>query len=455
VPLEETDDIFFKSKPSDVVKHKAPSRINTSHDMMSIPTTTVSKQNVKRTLGNDSDDERVGNVWDGDSSFEFDSDPETQSAISNTNIGGTNGSKKAINPFKPSTIKAKMSFERRRWAHLFPLRPDGTPIFSHQVTVSATESSKIKAVLEPQHKALASPLHDFSIKEKKRSQRLTSLQNTTTNRNVEVNLSNEERINGEECIAKMITGVAWKSLTIPACLPLTTDFSPNKKVWRERFVCASNYSLLLDDIRDQYSFINYNSSEQITMKVVFPELVGHRLAMGFQMVISKNSANSLSEQLSRSTSVTASYYKKSISGYYKLSLGRIYHELFYIVDSQTEFIKVEIYTPDENAKVKTQKIKYAYRFQVPDSRLYQVSFCDVSRKNVEDIKWNLIDCYICIQGAFFSIFFYTALSFTLSIGILLVNGIAYKKILMQNMKNSSYRYIRSCFVSIPCSRYRF
>jgi hypothetical protein len=396
MPLEESDDIFFKQKSSELFR-KAPSRINTSHDMLSIPATNATRQAIKRTAGNDSDDER-----DENSSFEFDSDPET--TVHHVNGANTNGSKKTINPFKPSTIKAKMSFERRRWAHLFPLRPDGTPIFSHQVTVSSGES-KTKPLVEQQHQAiLTSPLRDTTMsKEKKRQTKSSSLQNTTTNRNVEVDLYNEERMNGgDECIAKMITGVAWKSLTIPACLPLTTDFSPNKTVWRERFVCASNYSLLLDEIREQYNYINYNNIVRISMKDVFPELVGHRLAMGFQMVISKNiSSNSLAEALSRSTSVTARNYKNSIRRYYKLSLGRIYHELFYIVDSQTEFIKVEIYTPpDKSAKDKTQKIKYAYRFQVPDSRLYQVSFCDISRKNVGEIKWNLIDCYICIQGLF-------------------------------------------------------
>ena len=32
-----------------------------------------------------------------------------------------------------------MSFERRRWAHTFPLRSDGTPIFQHWTSVPPAE----------------------------------------------------------------------------------------------------------------------------------------------------------------------------------------------------------------------------------------------------------------------------------------------------------------------------
>jgi hypothetical protein len=35
---------------------------------------------------------------------------------------------------------------------------------------------------------------------------------------------------------------------------------------------------------------------------------------------------------------------------------------------------------------------------VPDSKTYDISYCEMSRKSLESIKWNLIDSYICIQG---------------------------------------------------------
>jgi hypothetical protein len=76
----------------------------------------------------------------------------------------------------------------------------------------------------------------------------------------------------------------------------------------------------------------------------------------------------------------------------------MFHELFYIGDpaNKTERVQVEIYTLKEQKEKSI--IKYEYSFQVPDSKTYNVSYCEMSRKNIKTIKWNLIDSYICIQG---------------------------------------------------------
>ncbi len=211
----------------------------------------------------------------------------------------------------------------------------------------------------------------------------------------------------------MRPGVAWKSLTTPACLPLTTDFFPTCKVWEDKFAAFGDYSLILDDIRDQYGYSRYVYAE-IKMEQVFYELVGHRLAMGFQMVVPKdtftynnsntisgvagNSSNFMCDLNSSSLILKSLVNKSSVHGYYKLSLGRIYHELFYIVDSSTkmDYIKVQIYMPKK--KVLDVDRKYCYRFQVPDSKTYDASYIKMTRTNNEGIKWNHIDSYICIQG---------------------------------------------------------
>ena len=85
-----------------------------------------------------------------------------------------------------------------------------------------------------------------------------------------------------------------------------------------------------------------------------------------------------------------------------MSLGRIYQELFYIVDesNKSDYIQVEIYMPKKPIAVgkdKEKENRYTYRFQVPDSKTYDISYIKI-RKNTEAIRWNLIDNYICIQG---------------------------------------------------------
>lgn len=234
----------------------------------------------------------------------------------------------------------------------------------------------------------------------------------------------------DESIGLLKTGVAWKSLTIPALFPLTIDYTPSE--WVKKYQCASDYTLLLETIREEYCYSNYQYDEKITMSQVFIELVGHRLAMGFQIVVPKNtfthSSNSGSNSDSTSTTPTNSSQAhltdikthtltntlhsnficdltqscsvlprnnlKSIKGYYRLSLGRIFHELFYIVDpsDNSEQVKVEIYLPkSKNKSQQNNPIEYKYRFQVPDSKTYDISYCEISRTNIESIKWNYID----------------------------------------------------------------
>jgi hypothetical protein len=200
---------------------------------------------------------------------------------------------------------------------------------------------------------------------------------------------NEIELAGDDVYLASQIVVSWKSLTFPACLPLTTDFVPAKKIWEKKFVVISNYTLLLQEIREQYGYVE-KSGHSITMKSVVPELVGHRLAMGFQL-IKLNPTQNFSEPSSH-----------LIKEKFKLSLGSVYHDLLYLVDDEgKESVEVKISAlrvkNDQKNKNEQNKDHYNYRFQVPDSRVYLHSHCALSPNNIK-IKWNNIDSYICIQG---------------------------------------------------------
>ena len=238
------------------------------------------------------------------------------------------------NPFMPSLIKQRMSMQRRPWAHLYPLRSDGSPIFPNQVkvvnnlnnydpnmlteigdrnmsvsntlTVDVTVHSgglNTMGKMSPdsnnfnlmnQHRIATN--HVLMQRDKNNMEITNSLmrkKHGVINMPMSIKGSNAQKPNWEfsnidETMGIVKTGVAWKSLTTPACLPLTTDFFPSAETWNTKFACSSDYSLLLEDIRDQYGFTNYQYNNKITMAQVFNELVGHRLAMGFQIVVPKN-----------------------------------------------------------------------------------------------------------------------------------------------------------------------
>ena len=147
----------------------------------------------------------------------------------------TSSSRPKINPFKPNSIKQGMSFERRRWVHIFPLRRDGTPIFPNQVTTTSNAQHYYHNSIELASNTLISP-GGGGVKK--------AMNNSSNKENYSWDTLGND---GGAMSATMKTGVAWKSLTMPACLPLTTDCCPSKKRWNNNFSLLSHYRLLLGE----------------------------------------------------------------------------------------------------------------------------------------------------------------------------------------------------------------
>lgn len=72
-------------------------------------------------------------------------------------------------------------------------------------------------------------------------------------------------------------GVDWKSLTIPACLPITTDYFPDKRSLQNDYV-VSDYNLLPDDVNTDFAQQRAIYKKPLTTLEVFKELVSQRLA---------------------------------------------------------------------------------------------------------------------------------------------------------------------------------
>lgn len=78
-------------------------------------------------------------------------------------------------------------------------------------------------------------------------------------------------------IHKHLSGVDWKSLTIPACLPITTDYFPDKRSLQNDYL-VSDYNLLPDDVNADFAQNRAIYKEPLTTMEVFKELVSQRLA---------------------------------------------------------------------------------------------------------------------------------------------------------------------------------
>lgn len=72
-------------------------------------------------------------------------------------------------------------------------------------------------------------------------------------------------------------GVDWKSLTIPACLPITTDYFPDKRSLHNDYV-VSDYTLLPEGVYDEYAQNRAVYRKPLSTEEVFKELISQRLA---------------------------------------------------------------------------------------------------------------------------------------------------------------------------------
>jgi DEP domain-containing protein 5 len=132
----------------------------------------------------------------------------------------------------------------------------------------------------------------------------------------------------QEWSASTKTGVDWKSLTIPACLPITTDYFPDKRSLNNDYV-LSIYTLLPDDVNADFMRHRAVQRRPLDHSQVFNELVSQRLAQGFQLIILPDeqqysivgSGNSIQNKSLLNASLL------DIPKIKLLSIGRIFHKI--------------------------------------------------------------------------------------------------------------------------------
>lgn len=130
-----------------------------------------------------------------------------------------------------------------------------------------------------------------------------------------------------------ITGVDWKSLTIPACLPITTDYFPDQRALQNDYV-VSDYNLLPDDVNADFAQQRAIYRQPLKTVEVFRELISQRLSQGFQLILLPNSSNEiiLTPGNKGQSNITGSLVAKRLpetedTQKYLLSIGRIFHKI--------------------------------------------------------------------------------------------------------------------------------
>lgn len=146
----------------------------------------------------------------------------------------------------------------------------------------------------------------------------------------------------------------WKSLTIPACLPITTDYFPDQRSLQNDFL-VSEYSIIPDDVNgvsvNDLNNQQHKASSRRTLETneIFLELISQRLSQGFQLIILPHKQSTISQE-------------------FLLSIGRIFHKI--VLRGPT--ITVTGYRPRH--PYPTCNIHYRYRLQTPDHQTYEVLY---------------------------------------------------------------------------------
>lgn len=255
--------------------------------------------------------------------------------------GGYTPQRALINPFAPSRMPMKLTSNRRRWMHTFPVG------------------------LNP------------------RTQNKDSLEDSVS--------TSPEPMPGFCCTV----GVDWKSLTTPACLPLTTDYFPDRQGLQNDYT-EGCYDLLPEadmDRRDE-------EGVQMTAQQVFEEFICQRLMQGYQIIVQPK-AQKPNPVVPPPLSSSPLYSRGLVSrnrpeeeDQYWLSMGRTFHK----VTLKDKMITVTRYLP--KYPYESAQIHYTYSLCPSHSDSEFVScWVEFSHERLEEYKWNYLDQYICSAGS--------------------------------------------------------
>uniref|UniRef100_A0A8C2KZ86 DEP domain containing 5, GATOR1 subcomplex subunit n=1 Tax=Cyprinus carpio TaxID=7962 RepID=A0A8C2KZ86_CYPCA len=259
--------------------------------------------------------------------------------------GGYTPQRALINPFAPSRMPMKLTSNRRRWMHTFPV---GTPVNRG----SFEDYSSPDPIL-----LLSAPPTVPSF-----------------------------------CCT---VGVDWKSLTTPACLPLTTDYFPDRQTLQNDYT-EGCYDLLPHTDLERRD----DESPVMTAHQVFEEFICQRLMQGYQIIVQPNRKPQLA--ISPPLSSSPLYSRGLVSrrtpeeeeSVYWLSMGRTFHK----VCLKDKIITVTRYLP--KYPYESTQIQYSYNLCPPHADTHFLPFwVEFSHERLEEYKWNYLDQYICSSGS--------------------------------------------------------
>uniref|UniRef100_A0A1B6F1V2 DEP domain-containing protein n=1 Tax=Cuerna arida TaxID=1464854 RepID=A0A1B6F1V2_9HEMI len=290
-----------------------------------------------------------------------------------------------INPFDPSHVTIKITSNRRRWSHVFPKGPNGQLIQHHHYQAGPSNDPPTNSAPSDQER-VARSASQANFSDRHRPSVPGQPVTPGTRKTLLWGATGEQ-----EWTPELITGVDWKSLVIPACLPITTDYFPDEVCLKTDYV-FSDYNLLPDDVNADYAQQRAIYRKPLSTPEVFRELVSQRLAQGFQIIEDGLGVSGGGVGQVGSAVVGPRPADIQPSTEYRLSIGRVFHRIT-LCGSE---IRVTRYRPRH--PYPPFSVPYRYRFQAPDHQTFEMSWVTFDTEKLETYNWNYLDHYICTRG---------------------------------------------------------
>ncbi|XP_061551194.1 GATOR1 complex protein DEPDC5 isoform X2 [Phycodurus eques] len=309
--------------------------------------------------------------------------------------GGYTPQRALINPFTPARMPMKLTSNRRRWMHTFPVDTFGEAIQIHHQT--RQNIAELQASQQRVHGHISAELLEVAYQEA--TGRQTSYAKADENV-LYINGGMEEYAqspaNSGVPSFCCTVGVDWKSLTTPACLPLTTDYFPDRQMLQSDYTEGCYDLLPHSDLERREDEVPGMNAAQ-----VFEEFVCQRLMQGYQIIVQSNKRR---RQASVATPLGSSpLYTRGLMSMrrgeeeetvYWLSMGRTFHK----VCLKDKILTVTRYLP--KYPYESGHIQYSYSLCPPHVDAQFVScWVEFGHERPEEYKWNYLDQYICSTGS--------------------------------------------------------
>ncbi|XP_013763308.1 DEP domain-containing protein 5 [Pundamilia nyererei] len=331
--------------------------------------------------------------------------------------GGYAPQRALINPFTPSRMPMKLTSNRRRWMHTFPVGPSGEAIQIHHQTRQNMAELQDSQQRDPAH--TSAELLELAYHEAtgRRSTSRHAGDNGlypaaggeeftgspgSNNSGTFTNRSSFQDFSAAGADPSLLlsapptvpsfcctVGVDWKSLTTPACLPLTTDYFPDRQ------------TLQNDYTEGCYDLLPHSDLDRMGASQVFEEFICQRLMQGYQIIVQPNNrkqqpavATPLGSSPLYSRGLVSLRRTEEEESVYWLSMGRTFHK----VCLKDKIITVTRYLP--KYPYESAQIQYSYSLCPPHSDAQFVCcWVEFGHERLEEYKWNYLDQYICSGGS--------------------------------------------------------